>query len=233
MSVKINYTEDRAKLFYVLADGKFHQVVPENTEGAVKREYETSDGKKGTKWEILADSLEGQITNLSLFDGDFGKNVMILFGDVDPKNNVIVSLAANSNYGEDFMKILPNIDIAKPVKLTPYSFENDKGKMIKGLQVKQDDNKLFSHYHDYNEKTKKSAVKNGYPKLPSEAEIKSKSWDQSEDWKAYFAKARKFLIKELQDHIIFIDDLKQAQGQPEDSSKDKDKDKNEELEKDL
>lgn len=206
MATKINRVEDRGQLFYVLADGKFHQEVPEGTEGAVRREYETSDGAKGVKYEILVHSIEGTITHLSLFEGDYGKNVMIHFGDEDPKETVTISLNLNSNYGEEFLKRLPNIDLSKEVKLTPYSFENEQGKTVRGINVEQGGEKIFSYYHDYDKKTKKTTVnkKNGYPELPEQKMLDK--WD-SDDWKMYFTKARKFMIGELQKHEAFVEEL--------------------------
>ena len=39
----------KGRFISILADGKFHETVKEGTEGAVEREYETSDGKTGKK----------------------------------------------------------------------------------------------------------------------------------------------------------------------------------------
>ena len=102
------------------SDGTLRLSVPEGTEGAVKREYETSDGKKGTKFELLFKSLCGKITNMQMFDGDYGKNLLVTLsydGGADT-----ISFNTTSPFGEDFMKKLPNINLDEFVTIgIPYS----------------------------------------------------------------------------------------------------------------
>ncbi len=72
MALKNNQRE--GKFVSILADGKMHMTVPEGTEGAVKRDYETSDGKKGTKHELVYTELSGMIEKIEFYEGDFGKS---------------------------------------------------------------------------------------------------------------------------------------------------------------
>lgn len=196
-------TSAQATFFSVLSDGKFHHSVPEGTEGAVKREYELKDGTKGHKWEITANSIEGIISGISTRDGDFGKQLHIAFAkDTSEDKEVVVSLNLASNFAEDIMKKLPNVNVDKPVKLVPYSFEDEKTKKMKrGITVYQDENKITSFYHEM-KKDKKGVEKlspiNDYPEVPKEA----KDWD-SEDWKLFFGQARKFLVKQLEKHPLW------------------------------
>jgi len=199
----IEYSKDKGTYFSVLGDGKFHQTVDSKVEGAVLREYETSDGKKGSKYELLAQSISGRITGVSIFDGNFGKNVQVIFGnDEKPDDTIIVSLSAQGNYGEDFLKKLPNIDASKDVKLSPYAFEDDNGKKKKGMTVYQGDTKVQNYYSEENKKTKKWTLINGYPK----PEGKTDTYD-SDDWKLYYAGARKFLLTELKKHPLYVEDV--------------------------
>lgn len=202
----VQYSAPQASFFSALADGKFHLTVPEGTEGAVKREYETSDGKKGEKWELVADFISGVINNLNVRDGDYGKQLFISFANEEgdeSKPPVVISLNISSNFAEDFMKKLPNINIEKKVKLVPYSFEDENGKKCRGITVYQDDKKIKGYYHE--KKTVKKGKKeftrlvpiHGYP-APEGAE----KFD-SDDWKIYFAQARKFLMGEVEKHSLF------------------------------
>lgn len=197
---QINYSKNKSQFFNVLSDGKFHTAVPEGTEGSVKREYETSDGKKGVKNELIAESIIGVISNISIFEGDYGKNLQITVGELG-KDGIVVSLSAASSFGEDFMKKLPAIDLDKEVKLSPYSFDDESGKKKKGLTIYQDDKKILNFYLSVKTNAKgekKYETANGYPELPKE----SKNWD-ADDWKLYFAQARKFLLQEVQKSKVY------------------------------
>lgn len=203
----IEYSSEKAQFFSVLADGKFHHSVSEGTPNAVKREYEKKDGTKDFKWELVADSINGIIESISLRDGEFGKQLHIVFkGDGSDDQAVVVSLNLNSNFSEDFLQKLPNIKTAEEVKLVPYSFEDEKGKSKKGMTVYQSDEKLTSYYKKQEEKDGKKimATVHGYPEIPKAAFDKKKPWD-SDDWKMYFTQARKFLVSELEKNPIFRD----------------------------
>lgn len=198
---KVNYKKDKMTYFSILAsDGKFHQVVTENTLGAVRRDYETSDGKTGVKWELIADSIEGKITALGIYEGDYGKNILIGLGEGDEE--VTISLSSSQNFGEDFMKKLPNIEVEKEVILTPYSFEDSNGKLQRGISIKQHDEKILNHYSSYNEKKKKWESVKGFPTPEGD----TKKFD-SDDWKAYFIKARKYLLSEFEKHPLFMEEF--------------------------
>lgn len=186
----INFDKPRGTVFSVLADGKFHTTVAEGTPNAVKRDWETKDGKKGSKWELTAQSIEGYIKAVGIYDGDYGDNLQIEIGDSEV--DVTVFLSTGSQYGEDFMKKLPNLKKGEMVRLSPYSFKDEQsGKDKKGMTIYQSESKITDFYHE--KKGEKIAATNGYPEVPEEA----KKW-KSEDWKLFFLQARKFLKGEVQ-----------------------------------
>jgi hypothetical protein len=191
MTTQIEFTKKANTYFYILSDGKFHTEAKEGDEGAIKREYETSDGKKGVKIEKTAEKISGIVTNLSLYDGDFGKLLQLSFGE----NELIVSIGVNSAFGEDLMKKIPNIDFNLPLTLAPYSFDDENGRKRKGITVYQNEVKIGNYY------SKKDGDKyvtlNGYPEVPEDV-----NWDK-EDWKIYFAQARKFLTTEITKHKLY------------------------------
>lgn len=177
----------------VLADGKIHVSVPEGTEGATVRHYETSDGKEGSKTEHVYTELTGIIRKVDFHEGEYGLNLQIVVGEEDDEDAkpVTLSLSTESNFGEDMMKKLPNVDIKKPVKLVPYSFLNDKGKKTRGINIfqtskKGEEVKILNHYYDTEEKV----PTNGCPKPP-----KGKTLTKSQ-WRKYFTEVREFLIEE-------------------------------------
>lgn len=188
MALKLK--EDRT-FATVLSDGAIHITVPEGTEGAKIRTYETSDGKTGSKTELVYKEISGIISKVDIRDGDFGSQLQLTIedGDAEP---IVLSLATASNFGEDVMKKLPNVDLSLPVTIIPYSFVDGKGKNKKGVTIVQNEKKLQNYFYDFHKKVNI----NGYPEpkkvKPTKANPEGKlSKDQ---WKAYFMDARLFLI---------------------------------------
>lgn len=181
-------TRSNDKYVSILSDGLLHLGATEETEGAIKREYETSDGTKVSKWELVYTELSGMITKVAFQDGDYGKSLRLTVTD-DKDESVVLSVNTQNNFGEDLMKKLPNVDLTKGVKFAPYSFEDDKGKKRKGVTVYQDDKKIENFYYD----REKKENTNGYP-VPSLK--KGKKWSK-EEWKLYFLQARVFLIEDI------------------------------------
>lgn len=189
----------------ILADGKIHVEVAEGTEGAVRREWKSKDGKsEGVKHELLYTKLSGMLDKVGMYHGEYGTSLQIRI--VDPAapagtKPVVLSLATAQNYGEDMMKKLPNIDQNIPVVLQPYSFEDRKtGKTRRGISVTQtaeggEEVKIKNYYWD--EEKKESC--NGIP------QPKIKKTMTSDDWKLYFSGIRVWLIDETKKRFNIAD----------------------------
>lgn len=178
------------------SDGTLRLVVPEGTEGAQFREYETSDGKKGSKWELIFKSLSGKISNLYIHEGDYGANLMVTLAYDGGEDTI--SIGTGTPFGEDFMKKLPNINLDEYVEIQPYSFEDDKGKIKRGISIKQGDRKIQNFFY------KPSDVEggrgeniNGYPNPTGDTSNYTK-----DDWKIYFMQARRFLVKYTEENFL-------------------------------
>lgn len=206
---KVSYQEPQGTFFTVLGStGNFHQKVDEGTPGAKYREYETSDGNKGGKWELTARSIEGEIEMVSFYDGDFGTNILIYFtleeGE-EEQDRMIVSLATSTPFGEQFMEKLPHINKGDVVKLTPYSFEDENGKSRRGITIvlNGSQEKLDSFYQAYDAENKKWLSKEGFPTPEGDT-----SKFKSDDWKLYFLQKKKYLMAEVQNHVLFQEEMK-------------------------
>jgi hypothetical protein len=194
------------------SDGTLRLTVPEGTEGAVYREYETSDGKKGSKWELVFKSLSGKISNMSFYEGDYGTNLMVTLEywetvkDEDGHDKVgadgkpvmvqkedTISLGTATPFGEDFMKKLPNVNLDEYVTISPFSFIDDNGKNRRGVTVKQGDVKIENFFYD--KEKKKNLHK--YPNPEGDTGTFTK-----DDWKIYFLQARKFLVKYTEENFL-------------------------------
>lgn len=179
------------RFIHILADGLFHETVSQDTEGAVKREYETSDGTKGEKWELVYNKIDAKIVNVQFHDGEYGEQIQITFNDGE--NGVILSQTVSSNFGEDILKKLPNINFSEKVAFVPYAFEDEKTKKPKkGVSIYQGD-KVANFFYD----TEKQESKNGYP-IPEGDTTTYKS----DDWKLFYLQARKFLTNYTKTNIV-------------------------------
>ena len=202
----LNKTKEDVNFVTILADGKLHMTVPEGTEGAVTRTYETSDGKQGSKTELVFDDVVGQITKMSFRDGDFGTSLNVEITDGDEKP-VVLSLGTASNFGEDMMKKIFNVDLTKYVKIVPYAFVDETTKKNKrGITIWQKDaegkNQKIKNYF-YDEKTEGPC--NGYPEVPVAKKGKTIS---SDDWKLFFGLARKFMMEKMTEHFKLDEEQK-------------------------
>lgn len=188
MGLNSNSTGQKT-VFLSIVGGKIKQPSEEGTPGAERRDWETQDGKSGTKWEISHDSIEGNIVGLDYKDGDYGTSLIVKLQD----GNDLFSLqfSVGNRYYDDFAKKIKSLDLTKRVKLAPYDFEaenNGKMKKIVGIAVYQDGEKITSYYYD---------GKKNINKMPKVDE-KEKEELGKDYWKIYFVKVGVFLRKEIE-----------------------------------
>lgn len=175
-------TQEKKNYVSILSsDATLRMVVPTGTPDSVVRTYETSDGKTGTKTELVFNKMSGKITDISFFDGDFGK--LLQLDITDDAGTLTLSVNTAQNYGEDLMKKIPSLDLSKGVEFAPYSFIDDNGKTRKGVTVTQEGKKIQNFFYDIANK------KNLYDYPTPTGSEKDK-----DDWKVYFIQARKFLV---------------------------------------
>ncbi len=209
MGLKNNPKEHADTIFAtILADGKIHVSVPKETEGAVERKFATDADKKagpdvktGSKWEHIYTELTGTISAIKFHEGDYGVNLLVVVGEEGDEKPVTLAISTESNFGEDLMKKIPNIDLTKAVTLAPFAFDNDKGKKVRGISVTQpqkkgDPVKILNYFYDTEEKE----VTNGYPTPP---QAKAGKLINKSQWRKYFTEAREFLIEYVTEHNVF------------------------------
>lgn len=184
--------QKEGRFISILADGKFHESVPEGTENAEIRHWETKDGKSGDKHELVYSKIEAKIVNVAFHEGDFGENLQVTFADEGVE--VTLSVGVGSNFGEDLMKKLPAIDFAEKVKLIPYAFDDENGKTKRGVTVYQNEAKVTDFFWDGDNQKKL----HGFPPIDKKED---ETWSKDE-WKMYFLKARVFLVKYLKENIV-------------------------------
>jgi len=98
--------------YITILGGKLCQRVPADTVGAVDRVNKL--GK--TVFEKFYDSFTGKLVNIRTQDGAYGKSWVFDFQDT--KEVYHLQLSYSNSFATQFLKILPNIDLAKEMKLS-------------------------------------------------------------------------------------------------------------------
>ena len=180
-----------SKKYAIIVGGKIAIKAEEGARDSVKREYKTSAGVEGVKWEYLYDNLRGIIQDIEIVPSDFGDQIHVLI------DGITLSLGAASQYGNDFMKKIPTADLTKELNIVPWKMEKD-GKIKSGLVIYQGFNekegkaiKLTDYFYDWENKK----CLHDFPSP------ENKVMD-SDDWKMYFIKVKKFLIEYIKENII-------------------------------
>jgi len=182
----------KGRFVSILADGKLHETVPAGTEDAVEREYETSDGKKGKKWERVYAELRGTVKKVEFWKGEYGDMIQLTFADKTGEEQITLSQGIKGNFGEDILRKLPNLIPGKELWLKPYAFDDENGKPKRGVTFYQNGDKLTDFFRD-----EKGNKLHGYP----EPDGDSTTYD-SDDWAMYFTKARKFTVEYAKEHVL-------------------------------
>lgn len=175
-------TADTKKYVSILAsDGTFRFPVPEGTPNSVERKW-TVDDKSGVKHELVWKSITGKITNVEIVVASFGSLLQITVND--EAGDLTISIPQGNNFAIDLMKKLPNVNLEKEVKLTPYSFENEKGQAVKGVTLEQEGVKITNFFYDGEKNI------NGFPTPEGDTTKYTKN-----KWKSYFGTVEDFLVE--------------------------------------
>lgn len=193
--------------YYSIKEGSFRLPSDESVKDAIRREFTNPrTGAKGVVYELGYYSLSGFIQDIKFQDTVLDDGVtlrrlnIVLDPDADGKQQII-SMDIDSRYADDFLAKLPSIDLSKEVLLRPFDYKNKKGQRKLGMSVdhmnetgewvvrvdnffvtakKEGDGFVFSYKH-------------GYPEATAE---------DREDWKFYFQKVNKFLVKYAKENVL-------------------------------
>jgi hypothetical protein len=117
--------------FITILNGKFCQRVQEGVAGSVQRVNKL--GK--TVYEKFYDSFTAKLIGIRTQDGAYGKNWVFDFQD---KGEIYhLNLSYSNSFATAFLKMLPNLDLTKEMKLSPSTKEVD-GKNKSSLFINQD-----------------------------------------------------------------------------------------------
>ncbi len=180
-------------LLLSIIQGSFRAKSDKGNPNAVKREWKDDDDNVQSKWEEVFSKIDGYITGVDFKESKFGEQAVIKMQDGNDKFSIYVS--TGSKFFADLGKKFPNINLSEKVEFSPYDFEGDNGKQQTGVTVRQGGEKIYSHYYDAD---KKKTI-NGLPEADKNASKKghADAYD-SDDWKMFFIKIKKFLKKQIQ-----------------------------------
>ncbi len=117
--------------FITILGGKFCQRVPAGTPGAKTRVNKT--GK--TVHEKFYESFTGRLVGIRTQDGEYGKSWIFSFKDKEEVYNL--QLSYSNSFSTALLKMLPNVDLSKEMKVSPSTKEVD-GKNKSSLFINQD-----------------------------------------------------------------------------------------------
>lgn len=125
--------------FITILGGKFCVRVPEGSPGAVTRTNKM--GK--VVHEKFYDNFTGKLIGIKTQDGEYGKSWIFSFKDKEEVYHL--QLSYSNSFATQFLKILPNVDLTKEMKVSPSVKEVD-GKNKSSLFVNQDGSAIKHAY---------------------------------------------------------------------------------------
>jgi len=190
--------------YYTIIDGSFRTQVPSDSPKAIARDWETKDGKSGTKYEEHHQAIFGEIMGVNINDGDYGKTVNVYLDKDEDGLTPVLSFGCSSRYGSDFLKKLPNLKTGVVYRFLPYDITGDNEKRNVGISIntQNDEGKFAEKTTNYFYDGEKSV--NGFPEPDEE--------DKS-DWAFYFKKVEKFLIKHAEEkELVRFNTIQENKG---------------------
>ena len=157
-------------IYVSIVNGKIARKFKEKTAHSVQRTTE----KGNVVHEEFHDYVEGELVDVKTRENDYGKDWQITMFDGDDK--YVLSMPYSSGYSKGFLFAIPNANLSRPIRFTPWMKEVEPGKKKTALYLNQES------------AGKWEAVKWAYTKeepngLPQMKQVKIKgkeTWDDSE-----------------------------------------------------
>lgn len=171
------------KTFLKIFGGK---IVQENSKPFdTEMELKERENKNGAKvYYIEYDSVAGMLTHADIRHVEqLGADVLELTISDRPESYVL-SMGVDTRFAKSFMTRMLNLDLAKPVEIAPYSFEDKEGKKVSGLVLYQDEQKVQPLY------TRETP--NGMPDAKQVRKGKEIKWDFTDQTNFLYDEFEKF-----------------------------------------
>jgi len=159
-------TNEGGGKFVSIVGGRFCIRVQEGTEGAVTRVNKLNK----TVHEKYYDSFTGKLVAVKVVDGNYGKQWEFSFQD--QKEVYKLQLGYSNGFAKNIVKILPNVDLTKEMKISPSTKIEADGTKKSSLFINQDGVALKHAY------TKENP--NGLPPMVQVTVKGEKVWDDTD-----------------------------------------------------
>ncbi len=169
--------------YFTILGGRFCQRVQESDAGAVARVNKL--GK--TVYERFHDSFTGKLIGIKTQDGEYGKSWLFSFKDKEETYHL--QLSYSNSYAIAFLKMLPNVDLSKEMRVSPSQKEVD-GKMKSSLFINQNGNPVKHAYTRENP--------NGLPQLDKVTVKGQEVWDDTKQLEFLYNMVAKDIIPQLE-----------------------------------
>lgn len=179
--------------FYNVTNGKIvRSFGKKEPEGIETKSRVNKNGD--TVYELNYDYISGVIKNAEIKNHEeYGDNIVLTL--VNGNDSAQLSIKFDSAYGRSFLFKLGGIDLLDEIKIKPYSFLNNEGKNIIGLNLFQDGKKIKNLY------TREAP--NGLPPLEEVTFNGKKQWDKTKQINFLKEKFNEFI-----DPFLKTDELK-------------------------
>ena len=149
----------KEKITYLkIADGKLRLKTTKEDPQAEERYVEINDK---FLYERVFTTCEGFIRGIIMQEHEeYGVSYSLVLYDPATKEKFSLQMGELSRYFASLVMHLPNVDLAKPIEVKPYSFKVD-GRSSIGISFKQDGEKIPNYYKDYDAESNKTTPKNG------------------------------------------------------------------------
>lgn len=173
--------------FITIVGGKLCIRVPEGTAGATQRTNKL--GKVVN--EMLYDSFTGMLVGIKVTDGNYGKQWNFSFKD---KGEVYtLQLGYSNSYAKNILKMLPNIDLTKEMKVSPVMKE-ENGVKKSSLFINQDGNPVKHAFTKDNP--------NGLPQMTEVTVKGEKIWDDTDQIAFLYDMVMKNIVPKLSGAVV-------------------------------
>lgn len=168
--------------YWSFTKGQFTRRVSENHKGATPRVLEQGPNTGKTIYEVFVDTITGQIVEIKVREGDYGKSFQILIDVTEDEHTpefFAVDFRFNST-GKSLLKKLPNIDLSKDVALVGYAIDgtNSKGEAVTNYYAVPYQGEISKAGKVLPAYTKEEP--NGYPEMVQKKVRGKNTWDDTD-----------------------------------------------------